>query len=112
MANGLKGKAIAYTAVGTRIITLSGCTKIFLRAKSAGMKVWTASQEAAGNVNGQADYKQTWDTDVPFEFDAVSKQMNSDFFEDIMVELETGVKLHGFIWGQGAQWVVDEDEEE
>lgn len=108
MANGLKGKVIAYTngTLGTQTIVISGASKFTLWAKSATLAVWTQSQEDAGAVNGQASFKQTLDVDTPFTSDAYSAQANSDFFEDIKIEVPMSAKLHGWIWGQGATWTV------
>ena len=87
-------------------ITLSGCVKFSL--ESAGtLKVWTASQAAAGAVNGQASYKQDWLAATPFSQDANSSQNNSEFLEDIIIEVPDAGVVEGWIWGQGAAWTVE-----
>lgn len=108
MAQGLKGQAIAYTNIsdGVKTMTISGAAKFSVWAKVDTIDVWTQSQEDAGPINGQLSFKQTFDTDTPFSSDAFSRQLSSDVFEDIKIEIPNGAKVHGFIWGQGATWVV------
>jgi len=107
MANGLKGFAIGYTNTSgaDEILTISGACKVTLEG-SAAIEVWTASQETTGTRSWEATYKQTFAADKKVEFDAASKQLNSEFFEDIMIQIPDTVKVHGWVWGQGADWDV------
>lgn len=106
MANGLKGRAIAYTAGEAEILTISGASKITLWLPTGGASVWTASQEAAD----AEDHRQEFDGDLVLTMDSFSKQLNSDILEPVHVALENGAKLHGLIWGQAAQWSVEADD--
>lgn len=105
MANGLKGKFISYTnGTGSTVtIVVSGATKFQLSA-DAGYNIWTASMEAEGAINGQGSYKQAMAADQVLSADSQTRQANSDFLEDLTLEIANGSVLTGWIFGQNATW--------
>jgi len=107
MATGLRGYFINYTndSGAAETITFSGVAKLQIESTSA-FEIWTASQEAEGNKNGQSTFKQTVPADTKLEVEALSDQNNSEILEDFYIELANTETITGYIFGQGCDWVA------
>lgn len=96
---GLKGKFIAYTnsSGSDKTMLITGASK-FKLVSTGTLDVYTESQT---EVNAQ-----TISANVELREDCMSKQNNTDVFEDIYVVVADGVKVDGYVFGQGASWSV------
>jgi hypothetical protein len=115
MANGLKGRAIAFTASGNKILTITGASKITLQLPASGASLWTASQQAAAvaaaapSAPSPGAYRQPFVGAQMLTMDSYSKQQSSEIFEPVHIALTNNTALYGFIWGQAATWTTADD---